>query len=289
MSIEPTAPAYVDVLFAGTAITYTVASVLFLGQLMGSPLLAKWAAKAPAVLAVAILLHAADIVFSSFVFHLCPVRGVHFSLSVLSLLAGCAFFATRRRYRIDVAGAFVAPLALTFLLASRFAGVGAPEGGPSARIKGVILPLHVAVTLLGESLFTLAFAAAILYLVEERRLKRKKLAGIFVRLPPLDALERAEHKLLLLGFPLLTVGILTGTLWAERIEAGSVADVWRAIFGYVTWLTYALVLLLRAAAGWRGRRASYGTIAGFGFSLIVLLIYLYRSAAPSGAVVMACR
>ena len=283
------APLHVELLFVATALAYTAASCLFLAQLMGTPRLEQMARSAPRVLAAAVGLHAVDIVVSSFVFQTCPVRGVHFALSVLSLLAGCAFLAMRRRYPIEVAGAFVAPLALTFLLASRFAGVGGLEEGTSARIKGVILPLHVAVTLLGESLFTLAFAAAILYLVEERRLKRKKLAGLFARLPPLDALERAEHRLLLAGFPLLTVGILTGTLWAERIEAGNPADVWRAVFGYVTWLTFALVLLLRASAGWRGRRAAYGTIAGFGFSLVVLLIYLYRSAAPGAAVVMACR
>jgi len=43
------------------------------------------------------------------------------------------------------------------------------------------------------------------------------------------------------------------------------------------------VLLLRAAAGWRGRRAAYGTIAGFGFALLVLLIYLLRGASAPAA------
>ena len=132
----------------------------------------------------------------------------------------------------------------------------------------------------------LAFAAAVLYLLEDRRLKAKKLAGVVLRLPPLDVLERAEHRFLLAGFPLLTIGILTGTLWAYKVEAGSPSDTWRAAFGYVSWLTFALVLLLRAAAGWRGRRAAYGTIVGFGFSLVVLLIYLLRSTAHTGAVAL---
>jgi ABC-type uncharacterized transport system permease subunit len=96
------------------------------------------------------------------------------------------------------------------------------------------------------------------------------------RLPPLDALDRAEHRFLLGGFPLLTIGIITGTLWARRVEMGASADVLRAAFGYVTWLVIASVLFLRAAAGWRGRRAAYGTIAGFGLAVVVLVLYLTR-------------
>jgi ABC-type transport system involved in cytochrome c biogenesis permease subunit len=56
--------------------------------------------------------------------------------------------------------------------------------------------------------------------------------------------------------------------------------------GYVTWLLFAGVLLLRAAAGWRGRRAAYGTIAGFGCAMLVLLFYLLRGK-PSTAPVVA--
>ena len=98
-----------------------------------------------------------------------------------------------------------------------------------------------------------------------------------------DALDKAEHRFLLAGFPLLTLGILTGTLWARRIEAGSASDIARAVFGYLTWFLFAGVLLLRAAAGWRGRRAAIGTIAGFGFALLVLVLYLVRSLSAAGA------
>jgi hypothetical protein len=52
--------------------------------------------------------------------------------------------------------------------------------------------------------------------------------------------------------------------------------VMRTIFGYATWLLIAGVLLLRAAAGWRGRRAAYGTIAGLACATMVLVIYLVR-------------
>lgn len=84
----------------------------------------------------------------------------------------------------------------------------------------------------------------------------------------------------------MTIGILIGTLWARQVEAGGATDIVRAAFGYLTWLLIAAVLLLRAAAGWRGRRAAYGTIAGFGFAMLVLTLYLLRGASAAPVVVV---
>jgi ABC-type uncharacterized transport system permease subunit len=270
-----------DLLFGATAAVYLAACVLFVAFLLGrAEQAASWA---PRLVAVGVPLHASQIVVSSLVLHVCPVEGIHFAMSVVSMLAAAAYVAVRARFRIDVVGAFVAPLALTFLLASRFVGVG--QGG-APRLRSAILPFHVAANLLGVALFTMAFAAAVAYLLKERRLKQKKLEGIFERLPPLDALDRAEHRFLVAGFPLLTVGVLTGTLWAREVEAGGAQEIARAAFAYASWGLFGLVLLLRAAAGWRGRRAAYGTIAGFGFTVLVLLLYLVRGAAAGSSVAL---
>jgi ABC-type uncharacterized transport system permease subunit len=282
----------VDILFLATAVVYLAACVLFLLFLVArrddgahGERVALAGKVAPRLVGLAVAMHATHIVTSSFASHVCPVEGIHFAMSIVSMLAGAVYVVMRRRYRIDVVGVFVAPLALTFLLASRFVGTG-PMAEPSPKIQSAILPFHVAANMLGVALFTLAFASAALYLVVEHLLKQKKLVGVFKRLPPLEALDRAEHRFLLAGFPLLTIGILTGTLWARHVEAGSPADIARAVFGYTSWVLFAAVLLLRAAAGWRGRRAAYGTIAGFGFTLLVLILYLIRSAVSSGAVAL---
>ncbi|HZU82297.1 MAG TPA: cytochrome c biogenesis protein CcsA [Polyangiaceae bacterium] len=277
-----------DLLFGATALSYLAASALFIAFLVGWPsgrpqslgvALARWA---PRLVALAVPLHAAHIVLSSLVLHVCPVEGMHFAMSIVSMLAALAYVVARRRFRVDVVGAFVAPLALTFLLASRVVGAGGPP-----KLRSAVLPFHVAANLLGVALFTLAFAAAVAYLVQERHLKRKDLHGIFERLPPLEALDRAEHRFLVAGFPLLTIGVLTGTLWAREVEAGGAAEIARAAFGYVSWALFGAVLLLRAAAGWRGRRAAYGTIAGFGFTVLVLALYVVRDAMTAQAVAAA--
>lgn len=260
-----------NVLFVLTSSLYGVASVLFLRFLLRGK--GEVGNLAPRLVALGALLHATHICVASLLLRVCPVEGIHFPMSVASMAMGVAYVFARKRFRIEVAGAFVAPLALTSLLASRFVGGGAE---PGEGVKGFILPFHVTLNLFGVALFGLAFSSAALYLVQERLVKSKRIDGMSRRLPPLDALDRAEHRFLLAGFPLLTLGILTGTIWARRVEMGGTSEILRAVFGYVTWLVIASVLFLRAAAGWRGRRAAYGTIAGFGFAVLVLVLYLVR-------------
>jgi ABC-type uncharacterized transport system permease subunit len=285
-----------NVLFFATSLAYLAAAVLFLAflggakrasfasGLEGAAAAGKSAAPsrfAPALLGTGAAMHGAHVYVASEVAHVCPVVGIHSAMSVVSFFVCCVYLALRSRWRIDVLGAFVAPFALTSLLASR---VGGGDIAPSPAFKGALLPLHVAFNSLGVALFSLACAAAITYLVQEKQVKKKRLEGVFLRLPPLDSLDKAEHKLLLWSFPLLTIGIVTGAFWTKKIEATGELDLLHAGFGYGAWIICAAVLLLRAGAGWRGRRAAYGTIAGFGFTVLLLLLYLLRT--PEAAVAM---
>jgi ABC-type uncharacterized transport system permease subunit len=272
---------FADLLFVLAALAYALATVLFGLFLFRRDARSTSSGKiAPHVVAVGAALHAAQIVVASYLLHVCPVEGVHFPLSVVSVLMVAAYVAIRRSFRMDVVGAFVAPLALASLLAYHFTARTSPIEQVT-RFQGAMLPFHIIANLAGVALFALAFGAATLYLVQEKLLKEKRIEGLFQRLPPLDSLVRAEHRFLLAGFPLLTLGVLTGTLWAGHVDTVHVADIARATFGYVTWGLAAAVLFLRSAAGWRGRRAAYGTIAGFAFAVLVLVSYGTRPSPPS--------
>ena len=270
-----------DALFRMTAAAYLVASIFFFLYLAGSRFGALAARLAPRILVVGAALHAWQIVAAAKVANVCPVETIHMAMSVVSLFCCVGYLTMRTRWRIDVVGAFVAPLALTSLLASWFVGEGPLAPGP--KVRGALLPVHVAINLVGVALFALAFGTAVTYLVQEKQLKKKHLEGIFQRLPPLDQLDKVEHRFLLAGVPLLTIGIVTGSLWAKRIETAGTIEMLHASFGYIAWIVCALVLLLRAGAGWRGRRAAYGTIAGFGFTVLVLVVYLLRTPATAAS------
>ncbi len=221
--------------------------------------------------------HLGFLLFASLLARVCPVESVHVALSAAILVTIAAYLAARARFRLDAVGAFVAPIALAFLLGTRIVGldVEAP-----VRIPAALLTLHVAANLIGDALFLLASVTAGLYLYAERQLKHKRSRAIAGRLPPLDALDRAVHRFLLVGFPLLTLGIVSGTAWAHKLEAGTASEVLRAALGYLSWAVFAGVLLLRAGAGWRGRRAAVGTLLGFGVSVLVVVVYLLREGRP---------
>lgn len=227
---------------------------------------------APALLGAAAAFHLGYVTFASLVARVCPVDSVHFSLSMASILASAAYLVARLRYRIDAIGVLLAPFGLVFLLGTFFLG----QPGPSQKFGVVFIAVHVMANLAGAALFMLAGGAALLYLIHERRLKQKRSPGLIGSLPPLEVLDQAVHRFLITGFPLLTLGVLSGTIWAKSLETGRPEEILRAVLGYGTWLLIATVLLLRVAAGWRGRRSAYGTIAAFVCVAAVLTVYLVR-------------
>jgi ABC-type uncharacterized transport system permease subunit len=257
------------------ALAYLAATVMFFLQILQRE---GWQ-RGPLALTIGAAAHLLYITMASAVARVCPVESVNFALSVASLVATGAYLLARRRWSLDALGVVVAPLGLMPLLGTRLAGL--QEAGQ--RLPPVFLTLHVAANLVGVALFGLACAAAGFYLFVERRLKQKRFASVAGRLPPLDMLDQAEHRFLLTGFPLLTLGIITGTVWSHKLQLGVGNEFWRAALSLAMWLVFGGVLLLRVGAGWRGRRAAVGTITGFILALLVLVGYLVRPALQASA------
>lgn len=228
----------------------------------------------PLLLGASGLAHLAYVTFASLVARVCPVNSVHFSLSFATILAIAVYLVARRRVRIDAIGVLLAPFGLATILGTFFMGQPAHANSLGAPF----LALHVMANLIGAAMFLLAGGSSLLYLVQERRIKQKHAQARMRHLPPLEVLDRAGHRFLIAGFPLLTLGILTGTIWSRHLEAGTSDEILRSVLGYATWFVFATVLLLRAAAGFRGRRAAYGTITGLLCVAAVLVVYLVRPA-----------
>ena len=254
-------------------IAYSTASTLFFLDLarQGSP--APRGTWAPRVLGVAAALHAVHVVTASLLLNRCPVESLHFGLSFSALVAVSAFLVLRRFGNLDAIGVLVGPMALTFLVGAEFVGV---ELAPDALVSRPLLAAHITANVLGVGFFVVAGAAGLLYLLQERRLRDKR-AVVGSRLPSLDALDGATHRLLLTGFPLLTFGVVTGAIFSRNLEALAGAALARTLLGFATWFLVAGVLVLRRLAGVRGRRAAYGTVASVLCVLLVVAVYAFRS------------
>lgn len=163
-------------------------------------------------------------------------------------------------------GLAVMPLAAAlFVLAWAAGGAGAAR---RSDFGTVFLSLHVGLVLAAFAGFTLAAGLAAVYLWQDRRLKRHEPDLLRVRAPSLVTLDSLTGRTIAVSLPALTLGIGVGF---ARLEAdGGGFD---AVMGItlLTWFIYAVFLVLRFEAGWRGRRTAHLALAGF---LLVIAVRL---------------
>jgi len=137
-------------------------------------------------------------------------------------------------------------------------------------LKSNWLPVHASLAIMANGFMALAFCGGVMYLLQEREIKKKKFGIFYSRLPSLEALDNLNQHCLTLGFLLLTLGIVTGSVWAK--QAWGAYWQWdpKETWSLITWLIYAAILHQRLTVGWRRRRAAIMAIAGFGAVLFTL-------------------
>ncbi len=176
-----------------------------------------------------------------------------------------AFLVLIWRYPIKILGALVAPLAALMVSGSLI--LPQPHGTVSPLLKGFWLTVHICLTLTGFAALALAGLGGILYLTQERQIKSKRFGFFHRRLPSLSQLDNLNYWCLTIGFPLLTAGIISGSLYAQHTQGRFFNWDPKEILTLIAWFIYAVLLHERLAVGWRGRRAALMAICG----LLVLL------------------
>ncbi len=153
-----------------------------------------------------------------------------------------------------------------------FTVVGAAFGAQSLGIgwlvfkAGIMEEASLSANPYGFTLLVLAWAAVGFLL-----LFTWKYDGLLGLLPETEVLDTIEYKSIMVGFPFMTLLIVTGAIWANyawgRYWGWDPKETWSLI----TWLIYAVYLHARFTAGWRGRRTAYLSIIGF---ISVIFTYL---------------
>jgi ABC-type uncharacterized transport system permease subunit len=110
-----------------------------------------------------------------------------------------------------------------------------------------------------------------MYLLQERELKLKTFGAIFHRLPPLTTVNDIATAATTIGLTLLSLGIVTGMIWSSERDGKLWHNDPKEIFAALTWLLYLLLIIYRASARWRGRRAAWLGVAGFALVLCTFL------------------
>lgn len=184
------------------------------------------------------------------------------SMALLSWAIVAVYVVALWRYRIAALGSFVVPLAF---VAAAYAGVPVMVETPLLpELHYLWLGLHVVLALLGYAALTLTFCAGVMYLMQERQLKSKRPGGLSYRLPSLRLLDDVNARALVLGFPLLTQGIITGSVWAKYMYGSYWQWHLTSLPILLTWLMYGFLLGGRRAFGWQGKKAAVAAVGGFG-------------------------
>lgn len=194
------------------------------------------------------------------------------ALSFFSWMIILVLLIVEFRHRIHVLGSFMVPLAIVSLISA----AALPESEPTLQPVFKTLWFHVTLSMLGTVGFAVAFVAGVMYLIQDRLLKSKQFNVLYSKLPALDFLDHLNQQSIVLGFPLLTLGIVTGAISAELARGSYVSWNPEQTWALVTWLFYFVVLLGRLTIGWRAKRAAYLTVVGFACVILTLVGVLLK-------------
>ncbi|MCK4840060.1 MAG: cytochrome c biogenesis protein CcsA [Desulfobulbaceae bacterium] len=200
-----------------------------------------------------------------------PITSNHEAVSFAALAVTWAYLSFRWRYKVKNFGVFVSPIITILMLVAALASQDMTiELAPA--LQSIWLPIHAGVALMAYGFLALAFCGGIMYLLQEWEIKSKRFGFFYSRLPSLEALDSLNRHCLASGFPLMTLGIITGMLWTKQGTGAYWQWDPKETLSLITWLIYAAIIHLRFTLGWRRRRAAIMVIAGFVIALLTLYL-----------------
>lgn len=135
-------------------------------------------------------------------------------------------------------------------------------------LQGLWFGLHIGSLFISMALLTMAFGAGITYIHLDKKIKNKaRLSNVSKEIPSLQSFDRANHLAVIIGFPLYTIGVLSGFIWA--------AFTWKTIFTWdpkelitvLIWFIFAWLFHKRISGAWRGKKPARVVILIFVLTL----------------------
>jgi len=246
-------------LFQGSVAIYlcSVAAylVFFLTQKVGQRRIGR------VVFTAAFLLHTGNIIARAIETGHTPITSHHETITFFAWSVACCYLSFRWRYTVKNLGIFVSMLVLALMLVATFSSRSAIPLPPA--LQSWWLPVHASITLFANGFLAIACIGGIMYLLQEREIKKKRFGLFYSRLPSLEALDKLNYHCLSIGFPLFTLGLITGSLWAK--QAWGAYWHWdpKETWSLITWFLYAAAVHQRFTVGWRGRRVAILSIIAF--------------------------
>jgi cytochrome c-type biogenesis protein CcsB len=159
-------------------------------------------------------------------------------------------------------GSFATPLAFWVMAYASFSSVDSNIQPLIPALKSNWLIAHVLTCFLGYAAFGVSCAVSFMYLIK-RRQKKGMTSGLLDIIPEVGVLEDISYRTILIGFVMLSAGIITGAIWAHSAWGAYWSWDPKETWSLITWLVYATLLHARLMRGWEGKRIAILSIIGF--------------------------
>lgn len=227
---------------------------------------AEWRTLEHIMVLAPLILHAALLYNSVF-----AGSGVHLGLgnavSIIVWLTVFIYWLGNLFYNVEGLQAMVLPVAAV----CAFLPAVFPAARALPNTELAVFKLHLLISMLAYSLFTIASLHVLLMALLERRLHGANLPAALQKLPPLLTMETLLFRIITAGFVLLTLTLASGIVYSEELFGKAMRFNHKTVFGILSWLIFAALLGGRQLYGWRGRVAVRWTLTGF---LTLVLAYI---------------
>lgn len=196
--------------------------------------------------------------------HTVPYHDLSGSMSLIGWLLAVTYLGLELYHRQRSVGAFVLPFILVFFLAGHLAPA---DRLPPPAAHGAIFALHVTLSILAYAAFALSFVLSLIFLGEERLLRRHKVGEVVWRLPPLELLAQMSQSSVLVGLVSIAIGTSLGFITVDRLEGQHSYFDPKYVTTLLLLVLYAVYFFLARTTAWRGARAS--KLCVFNFLIVV--------------------
>jgi ABC-type transport system involved in cytochrome c biogenesis permease subunit len=211
----------------------------------------RFASAATGVLAISAIAQTTYLVLRWIAAGRAPFSNMFESLVLLAWTVVVVYLALQARRKIPLLGAATALVAVLVLAyASTFESKIEPL---MPALRSNWLTVHVFTCFLGYGAVTIAFLSGLGYLLATRRATAETLAAV----------ETTTDNTISFGFLFITVGIISGAVWANSAWGTYWSWDSKETWSLITWFIYAIYLHCRFMRGWRGKRAAWIAISGF--------------------------
>ena len=188
-----------------------------------------------------------------------PLSNLYESMIFFALVVAVFYLFMERKYKKPIIGAFATPIAFLAMAYTSLPSVNDRIQPLIPALQSNWLIAHVATCMLGYGAFAMAFGVSIMYLFKKNEVQN----ALINAFPEADMLDDLTYQMIVFGFLFLTIGIITGSVWAN--DAWGTYWSWdpKETWSLITWFVYATLLHARLVRGWSGKRIAYLSIVGF--------------------------